>query len=207
MNGLLNDWLGIQARRRLRCFRGTTLVGWRCHLHLLDLILYGFDLLWRSVDHAFVGKQPVGITALCRIEVDHVLDECLHACRAAFRRIKARDLPIPDLVRNGACFVMGAHIREPLGEHLNQGNARRKDVDLVAIHLSFEDFWCHIAQRPSQRLGRPICGPGAAPEISQFDVVLICEQNVVRLDVAMDDPFAVQIADPFENLSVILPRP
>ena len=40
-------------------------------------------------------------------------------------------------------------------------------------------------------------------EVSNFDVVFLCEENVLRLDISVQQIFAVKVLDPLANLNEI----
>ena len=104
----------------------------------------------------------------------------------AFSVMCAVSTPVSDDESNGFCA----------DEHLVQHHAHRIDVaariELLALHL----LGTHVVRRPDDqpRLRHPLMRLGHArdAEVHQLDLALVIDEDVLRLDVAVDDALLVR---------------
>ena len=101
-------------------------------------------------------------------------------------RLVRQDL-VPDL------FPGIAHVR-PIAEHyLVENNPKCKEICLEGMIHPADDFRSHIAWRSTGLLGVVLLLLAGYSEISDPEVPAFFEDQVLRLEVAMDDAFGVGV--------------
>ena len=142
----------------------------------------------------------------------------LHQSQQRARRVSGKPAPV-DLVAqdrgNGIGWRLAAK-STLAGEHLEKKTAERPHVGAFVDALTARLLRAHVTRRsqndpcdrrgrrrelgPCGRFGSGLVVRFSEPEIENFDVALMCDLDVRRLQVAMDDPFAMRLADRFRNL-------
>jgi hypothetical protein len=107
------------------------------------------------------------------------------------RRRPRRDLPQPRLAAQ----------RQPADERLEQTHAERERIDGRARRLAAQLLGCRVRPRAGDRtIGRFVHEPADDTEIQQHDTAIL-DEDVRRLDVAMDETGGVQRRQPERELA------
>mmetsp|Transcript_4405 Transcript_4405/g.16062 ORF Transcript_4405/g.16062 Transcript_4405/m.16062 type:complete len:287 (-) Transcript_4405:489-1349(-) len=90
-------------------------------------------------------------------------------------------------------------------QHLVDEDPQRPPVCLLPVPLVQQDLWCHVVGRPDHAECTivPAVLILAVSEVSEADVALVVEQDVLRLQVSVDDAHLMKILQRQDYLSSI----
>mmetsp|Transcript_7904 Transcript_7904/g.19224 ORF Transcript_7904/g.19224 Transcript_7904/m.19224 type:complete len:210 (-) Transcript_7904:720-1349(-) len=78
------------------------------------------------------------------------------------------------------------------GEHLVHEDAKGPPVDRLAMPLALDDLRRKVLRRPTQG-PRPVRDHLRKPEVGDFEVALVVEEKVLRLEVPVNDVVLVEV--------------
>jgi hypothetical protein len=99
-------------------------------------------------------------------------------------------------------YILAILKRQIPASHGKENNSCRPDIDSQSfVDLIFEHLWCSIAGRPTGGLESLVLLVSVGkPEVHNPQVHLIVEQEVLRLEVAMDHSDAMDVFDAIDEL-------
>ncbi len=192
------------GERRHGCRRGPA--GWRLRPHLGRLQQRrhrpGLSAQPLAQTDDVLQQFPAGLVTLGGILGHHLVDEDGQVRRQVGADFRQR-------LRLGANVLQG-HLERRIalegrmaGQHVITGDAQRVDVGTAIHRLAFDLLGAHVQRRTHRHAalrqveGRTIAGQAAdQTEVGDLDLALARQQDVLRLDVAVDD---AQLAGPLQR--------
>lgn len=109
-------------------------------------------------------------------------------------------------VNNLLVYVHGVVVgeRRMSSMHLIDQNTKGPPVDGLAMTLVEEDLWCDILRCAANGVGA-FGDDFCEAVVDQFEVAIVSDHNVLRLQVAINDVFAVQVLEDTCDLRAIKP--
>lgn len=93
------------------------------------------------------------------------------------------------------------HKRGLFVDHLVEEDTHRPNIHPIALILPKQYFWRHVLQSAAEReSGGARHLNGAPSEITDFDIVVVVQQQIFRLDVAVDDLAFVDVLEGVDSL-------
>mmetsp|Transcript_8919 Transcript_8919/g.26422 ORF Transcript_8919/g.26422 Transcript_8919/m.26422 type:complete len:373 (+) Transcript_8919:906-2024(+) len=150
-----------------------------------------------------VSQDLVRVPTVRRRPLQQAVDDVAGLVREPRREgvLRLRHL-LHELLRGSARHADEGRVA---GEHLVEQHAQAPEVHGEAVALVQEDLGGHVVQRPTRGGpdGAPLLGQVGAPaKVGDLGAEAVAQEDVVRLQVAVDAALAVQVGDALQDLAV-----
>lgn len=102
-----------------------------------------------------------------------------------------------------SCLILKRRVSddELIGQH-----TKRPQVDMMRVMFAFDHFWRKVVERAAERPSAVRWRVHAPPKISNLELAVDAKEDVLGLDVAVDDVFAVEVMQCVGHLGNVLCR-